>query len=199
MIDTLLHYFSLGGYYIMTPIFLFSVLSVAIILEKAITLRASVVINPQLVAKVKRSLASGNIDDAAKFCAEHNTPMTRIILAGLESGGEQARNRILDAGKLEALRLERYLTTLGTIANISPLFGLLGTVSGMIKVFFTIQQQGLGHSQAMAGGISEALMTTAFGLIVAIPALAAHNYFEAKAQNLVTHMEKHASDIAGML
>ncbi|MBB5022787.1 MotA/TolQ/ExbB proton channel family protein [Desulfurispira natronophila] len=199
MIDSLLHYFSLGGFYIMTPIFLCSVFSIAIILEKLLTLRTSLVLNPQLIGKIKRSLAAGNIDEAARFCQEKNTPMTRIILAGLETGGETARNRIMDTGKLEALRLQRYLTTLGTIANISPLFGLLGTVSGMIKVFFTIQHQGLGQAQAMAGGISEALVTTAFGLIVAIPALAAHNYFEAKAQKLVTHMEKHASDVAGML
>lgn len=199
MIETVMSYFEMGGYAIMTPIFLCSVFALAIILEKFLTLRTNHVIQPRMVDRIKKDLAAGRIVDAIRICQIQNSPMSRIILAGLEATPSNARNRILDEGKLEAARLERYLTSLGTIANISPLLGLLGTVSGMIKVFFTINQQGLGQSQAMAGGISEALITTAFGLIVAIPALAAYNYFDAKVQHLVTHMEKNASDIAGML
>lgn len=199
MFETVISYFEMGGYPVMTPIFLCSVFALAIIFEKLITLRNNKVVQPHLVEKVKRDLGSGKINDAIRLCQNQNSPMGRIILAGLEASPANARNAILDEGKMEASRLQRYLTTLGTVANITPLLGLLGTVSGMIKVFFTINQQGLGQSQAMAGGISEALITTAFGLIVAIPALAAYNYFDAKVQNLVTNMEKHASEIAGML
>lgn len=199
MIEKLLVYFEMGSYPIMVPIFICSVLSIAIILEKLFTLRLGAIVRPRLMDQIKKAISAGQIDTAVKLCVDNENPMTRIVLAGLQAGGVNTGERIHDEGKLEAARLDRYLTTLSTIANISPLLGLLGTVSGMIQVFFTINEQGLGQSQAMAGGISEALITTAFGLIVAIPALAASNYFYAKVEKIITHMEKQASEIAGML
>ena len=118
---------------------------------------------------------------------------TNIVLAGLEIAGRgeaSAKEAVEDAGRHETARLSRYLTALGTIAAVSPLLGLFGTVTGMINVFQTIAQSGVGHASELSGGISQALVTTAFGLLVAIPALVAYNYFQARVDSMVTDLER---------
>ncbi|MFQ6111736.1 MAG: MotA/TolQ/ExbB proton channel family protein, partial [Nitrospinota bacterium] len=132
---------------------------------------------------------------ASTLCRRNSSAMTRVLQAAIvnyDQDKNEIKDIIEDAGRQEVPGLERYLNVLGTIASISPLLGLLGTVAGMIRVFNVITQEGVGHPNQLAGGISEALITTAAGLAVAIPALVFHNYFTSKAEGLVLEMEKYS-------
>jgi biopolymer transport protein ExbB len=120
------------------------------------------------------------------------TNITLAALANFNKGREEIREAIEDAGRHEVPHLERYLTWLSTIASVAPLLGLLGTVMGMIKVFNVISTQGPGNPNALAGGISEALLTTAAGLTVAIPSFVLYNYFVNKADKLIIEIEKNS-------
>ena len=124
---------------------------------------------------------------------KQSSPLGRILAAGLSNayhGREVMKESIEEAASHVVHDLERYLNTLGTIAAIAPLLGLLGTVVGMIKVFAEIMAQGTGNASVLAGGISEALITTAAGLTVAIPALAMHRYFVGKIDAIVVELEQ---------
>ena len=115
------------------------------------------------------------------------------MLAGLEIahiGEAAAKEAVADAGRAETVRLKRYLATLGTVASVAPLMGLLGTVTGMISVFKTIAESGGGQAAELSSGISQALITTATGLLIAIPALVAHNYFQETADGIITDLEQ---------
>ncbi|HKJ88576.1 MAG TPA: MotA/TolQ/ExbB proton channel family protein, partial [Gammaproteobacteria bacterium] len=130
------------------------------------------------------------------------SPLGAVLASGLRSSGLQRdviKESIEETGRHVVADLSRYLTLLGTIAAISPLLGLLGTVLGMIHVFSVITTQGVGDPSVLAGGISQALLTTAFGMSVAIPALAMHRYFNAKLDRLVVDMEQHALRIVEII
>jgi biopolymer transport protein ExbB len=129
---------------------------------------------------------------------KNNGPFINIIRVGLENRRrekEEIRESILDQGRQEARKLERGLTILETVAGIAPLMGLLGTVLGMIEVFRVISEQGLGQTQALSSGISEALITTVVGLSIAIPALVAYNYFTHKVEDIVLEIEKYSGQL----
>jgi biopolymer transport protein ExbB len=133
------------------------------------------------------------VDKATEVCRENPGIYTNIVLSGLELADRSetaVRESVEGAGRHETARLNRYLGTLGTIAGISPLLGLLGTVLGMIEVFNTIAESGAGQAAQLSSGISQALITTATGLLVAIPALVAHNFFREKAEAIVTDLER---------
>jgi biopolymer transport protein ExbB len=182
-----------AGGWVMYPLLLSSLLVVAIIVERSINLRASKVLSPTTVERVSGLVEGGRVDRAVKFCREHPGLFSSIVLAGLEIAGRgegPAKEAVEDAGRHETARLSRYLTALGTIAAVAPLMGLFGTVTGMIDVFRTIAQSGVGHASELSGGISQALVTTAFGLLVAIPALVAYNYYQAKVDSMVTDLER---------
>jgi len=182
-----------AGGWIMYPLLLSSLLVVAIVVERAINLRTSKVLSPTTVQRVSGLVEGGRLDRAVKVCKEHPGLFSSIVLAGLEIAGRgegPAKEAVEDAGRHETARLSRYLTALGTIAAVAPLMGLFGTVTGMIDVFRTIAQSGVGHASELSGGISQALVTTAFGLLVAIPALVAYNYFQARVDLLVTDLER---------
>lgn len=177
----------------MLPILACSVLALTFTIERCWALRRSRVIPSHLVAQVWHSVKSNNLDPAQLRELRSGSPLGRMLAAGLVNmhcSREIVLESIEDRGRHEAHRLERYLNTLGTIAAVSPLLGLLGTVLGMIQVFSSISSAGLGHAAALAGGISQALITTAAGLMVAIPSLMAYRYLRGKVDALVVDMEQ---------
>jgi biopolymer transport protein ExbB len=186
--------FKAGGP-VMWPLLACSLIALAIILERAFNLRVSRILDPGVVERINGLAEGGRADRAVEACREHPGIFTNIVVAGLEMAarGETealAKEAVEDAGRHETARLNRYLGTLGTIVGISPLLGLLGTVLGMIEVFHTIAQTGGGQAAQLSGGISEALITTAAGLLIAIPALVAHSFYVEKAQVIVTDLER---------
>ena len=177
---------------VMYPLGVCSLLVLAILIERAINLRAAKFLDPGIVERVSALVEEGRIDRAIDVCRKQPGLFSNIVLAGLEvadRGEAVAREAVEDAGRHETARLSRYLNALGTMAAIAPLLGLLGTVLGMIDVFRIIAQGG-GGAAALSGGISEALITTAFGLIIAIPALVAYNVFQARVDGIVTDLER---------
>lgn len=184
-----------AGGWLMLPLIACSVLALAIVVERAWALRRIKIIPRHLVAHIWHQLKNKQLDAAQLKTLRSGSPMGRVLAAGLVNlshSREVMLEAIQDVGRHEAHSLERFLNSLGTIASIAPLLGLLGTVLGMIEVFSVIGQQGVGEAGAMAGGISEALITTATGLLVAIPALAAYRYFRGKVDSLVIEMEQEA-------
>ena len=182
-----------AGGIVMVPIIFCSILAVAITLERLWTLRRQRVSPAELTDKVWQWVENRTLTDRQIAALQAHSPLGRILAAGLAN-----RNRdrsvmigaIEDAGRHVVHDLERFLGPLGTIAAISPLLGLLGTVTGMIRTFKAITVSGIGNPTAMAGGIAEALITTAAGLIVAIPALVAYRYLRGRVDALVIKMEK---------
>ena len=183
-----------GGVMII-PLLLTSVAGMAVAIERALFLRRKRIIRPDVLAVVKHS----SIDEVGKAINELSVkegPFVNIIQAGLANRGksrDEIKEIILDRGRQEARTLERGLVILETIAGIAPLMGLMGTVIGMIKVFQVISDVGLGQTQALSSGISEALVTTVVGLAIAIPALIAFNFFTHKVEDLVLEIEEHSA------
>jgi len=184
-----------AGGWLMVPIIACSIIAFAIIAERLWTLRVKRVIPRQLVAQVWDQAKGKKLDVERLQDLRASSPLGRILAAGLMNRNatrDIMKEAIEDTGRHVVHELERYLNTLGTIAAISPLLGLLGTVIGMIQVFSTITTQGVGNPAALAGGISQALITTAAGMSVAIPALMAYRYFRGKVNMLVIRMEQQA-------
>ncbi len=184
-----------SGGWLMLPIVLCSVLAMAIIIERLWALRRSKVVPKHLVAQIYHMRKKNQLDVNAIQALRENSPLGRILASGLvnmHQSREVMKEAIEESGRHVVHELERYLNSLGTIAAISPLLGLLGTVVGMIKVFTVITSQGVGNPNVLAGGISEALITTAAGLTVAIPALIASRYFRRKIDDIVVYMEQEA-------
>lgn len=182
-----------AGGWLMLPIILCSVLALAIVLERLWMLRRDLVAPPGLAERVLQWLEEGPLDERRLHALRAGSPLGRILAAGFErlgEGSERAKEGIEDAGRHEVHFLERYLNTLGTIATIAPLLGLLGTVFGMIHIFSVIVQGGAGDASRLAGGISEALITTAAGLLVAIPALIFYRYLRGRVEEMVIEMER---------
>lgn len=179
----------------MVPILICSVIAMAIVAERFWTLQRKRITPSNLVVQVWQWAKSGNLSEDRIRALRKSSPLGRILAAGLvnrDSSRELMKESIEDVGRHVVHDLDRYLNTLGTIASITPLLGLLGTVIGMIKVFAVITTQGVGDPGVLAGGISEALITTAAGLTVAIPALLFHRYFRGHVDELVVTMEQEA-------
>ncbi len=182
----------LRGGPVMWPILLASVIAMAVAIERAFALRREKIVAPGTSNQVLRLVRDGRVAEAAEVCRHDGGPFARIALAGLEwwsHGTDTVKEAIEDAGRREAPGLMRGLGVIGTVASVSPLLGLLGTVTGMIKVFRTISLTGPGQGQELSAGIAEALLTTAFGLAVAIPALVVHNILASRAERLVLDIE----------
>jgi len=172
-----------------------SVIAVAIVLERLFYLRKSKIIPSELYHEIMKWVATGETKVALETAKTDPSPLMSICqaaLSHLDQPPMELRETIEDAGRHEAPRLERYLTSLHTIAVISPLLGLLGTVTGMIQVFETIVTEGNGNTGLLAGGISQAMVTTAVGLSIAIPSLVFYNYLNRKVEFLLIEMERHA-------
>lgn len=179
----------------MLPIILCSIVSMAIVVERFWTLRRDKILPPELVPQVWQLAKEKEIDDVTLRRIKLNSPLGAVLGAGLinkHHGREMMKSSIEETGRQVVHQLERFLNPLGTIASIAPLLGLLGTVVGMIKVFAAIMIHGVGDPGILAGGISEALLTTAAGLTVAIPSLIFHRYFERLVDEYVLNMEEEA-------
>lgn len=186
----------------MWPIIFCSIVAAAIVLERLWTLQDKRVLPEELPRKVWQLIDNGQVTDKVIATLEQHSPLGRLLAAGLTNrhrSHEVLMERLEDAGRHVVHELERYLNTLGTIAGISPLLGLLGTVTGIIRAFDAIQAGGMGNPQALSGGIAEALVATAAGLCVAIPSLIAYRYLRGKVERLVVEMEKHAIRMADAL
>jgi biopolymer transport protein ExbB len=184
---------------LMWPIILCSIAAAAIVLERLWTLQDRRVLPRELTQKVWQLIESNQINDKVIQALEQNSPLGRVLAAGLTNRHrprEVIMERLEDTGRHVIHELERFLNTLGTIAAISPLLGLLGTVTGIIKAFNAIQAGGMGDPRALSGGIAEALITTAAGLVVAIPALFAYRSLRSKVDGIVIAMEKDAIRLA---
>ena len=179
----------------MLPIIACSVIALAIIVERLWSLQVRRVLPKHLVAQVWRWEKINQLNDERLAELQASSPLGSILAAGIANRHEARvvmKESIEDTGRHIVHELERYLNTLGTVAAITPLLGLLGTVIGMIKVFATITTQGVGNPGALAGGISEALITTAAGMSVAIPTLMFYRYFRGRVRMLVLKMEQEA-------
>ncbi len=184
-----------AGGILMVPIVACSILALAIILERFWTLRVSRVAPQETINELWRWIKKKELNGRKLKALQGSSPLGRVLAGGLmnaKHGREIMKESIEHEASQVIHELERFLNPLGTVATITPLLGLLGTVIGMIKVFAEIQLAGVGNAGNLAGGISEALITTAAGLSVAIPALIAHRYFIRRVDELVVSMEQEA-------
>lgn len=184
-----------AGGWLMLPIIACSVVAAAIILERLWTLQPNRVLPKDLTAEVWKWVKNEQLDPQHIQALHQGSPLGQVLAAGLlkrDESREIVKESIEDTGRHVVHELERYLNPLGTIAAISPLLGLLGTVIGMVKVFAAITASGVGNPSVLAGGISEALITTAAGLTVAIPSLMGYRYLRGRIDGLVVRMEKEA-------
>jgi biopolymer transport protein ExbB len=190
-----------GGVF-MAPIILASIVAAAIFLERLWTLQKKRVLPPELTEKVWRWVESDQLQEKHIAALEQNSALGKILAAGLANRHRDraiVKEAIEDTGRHVVHELERFLNALGTIASMSPLLGLLGTVSGMIRTFSDITDQGVGNPQILAGGISEALVSTAAGLVVAIPAVMGYRFLRTRVESLVVQMEKESMKLVEAL
>ncbi len=179
----------------MVPIILASVVALAIIGERFWSLQRKKIIPSQLLAHIWHLHRENKLDESSIRTIRASSPLGRVLAAGLlnrQHGREVMKDSIEEVGRHVAHELERYLTTLGSIAAVTPLLGLLGTVDGIIRVFSALAVDGINDPAVLSHGISEALICTASGLIVAIPSLFFHRYFEALVDDHVLQMEENA-------
>jgi len=190
------------GGIIMFPLLLCSVLALAIIIERFWTLRISRLAPKSMVQDLWAAIRKKELNARKIKELKETAPLGRVLAAGLvnaKHGREIMKESIQEEASHVVHEMERFLTALGTIAVITPLLGLLGTVIGMIKVFAQLQLEGAGNAAALAGGISEALITTAAGMTVAIPALIFHRYFLRRVDEIVVDMEQESLRLVEVL
>jgi biopolymer transport protein ExbB len=191
------------GGILMWPIMMCSVVGLAITVERIIALRRADIDTREFMDIMRQVLRQNRIREAIEICDETEAPVARIMKAGIlkhNRGKEDIREAIEDAGRFEIPRLEKYLSALATCANIAPLLGLLGTVSGMIKAFAQIQnKRGQVNPSDLAEGIGNALVTTAAGLAVAIPILVIYNYLVSRVDSMINEMELSSSELIELL
>jgi len=186
-----------GGIFI-HPIILCSIIALAVFLERLWILRRKNIIPTEFIRNVEELLKKQKISDAIFLCQGDPSSIARVFFAGLKNAGRGmwlVKESIEERGSREASTLEKRVGILSTIANLTPLLGLLGTVSGMIKTFNVISVQGVGNPAPLAGGIAEALITTAAGLSVAIPTLVCYRIIKDKAESLIFQMEENSIKI----
>lgn len=191
------------GGFMMIPLALCSIIAVSILIERLISLRKIRINARTFLLQVKNLLLRRRIDEAIMLCKSTPGPVAGITQAGLlkhQKTRDEIKDAIEGAARTEIYQLERYLGILGTIAAIAPLIGFLGTVTGMIRAFMQVQNLG-GNVDAsvLAGGIWEALITTAAGLIVGIPALIFYNWLQSKVEQFVFEMQESSNELMDML
>ncbi|MBN2461259.1 MAG: MotA/TolQ/ExbB proton channel family protein [Candidatus Cloacimonetes bacterium] len=190
--------FILQGGVVMFPLLVCSILALAVIIEKMVTLKKKRVIRPEILEVLADIRKPEDVGLAVSFCNRKSGVFASLVctsLNSLEIPAAEIKEILSDQGRQEIRTLERGLNILETVATIAPVLGLLGTVLGMIKVFNVISIQGVGDPATLSGGISEALISTAAGLAVAIPTLVFYNYLSHKAESLILDIEKHINDL----
>lgn len=197
-----IHYFTAGGP-IMYPILLCSVVALAIIIERWNFLRRVRRANERFLQEVRPHLHPGSLEDAVRVCRTSRAPLAHVFLAGLvrvADGEDRTRQAIEEVGREEVSEFERSMGALSSIIGGATLLGFLGTVTGLIKAFQQVERlQGAVNPSALASGIWEALLTTAFGLMVAIPASFAHGLIVSRIQGEVRHMEERSRRLMVLL
>jgi biopolymer transport protein ExbB len=191
-----------SGGWLMVPIIACSIVSLAIIGERFWSLNSKKILPSELVSSVWKLHKANQLDKSKVQSLSNSSPLGRVLAAGIMNqshGREIMKESIEEVGRQIAHDLEKYLNSLGTIASITPLLGLLGTVIGMINVFAAIMANGVGDPTVLAGGISQALITTASGMSVAIPSLMFYRYFRGKVDELVIQMETEALKLVEMM
>ncbi len=197
----LVEFFNKGGKFMWGLLFL-SIVGVAVIIERAFTLHKARSDVRKLMEQVVGALKKGRLDEALDTCANMRGPIPQILHAGLmraKKGTEAVQKAIEIAGIIEMSFLERGLIILATVANVAPLLGFLGTVSGMVGAFEAIAQAEQVSAKLVASGISEALITTMTGLMIAIPTQVAHNLFVQRIDRFVVEMEDSAAELVDVL
>ena len=193
---TFWEYMEKGGP-VMWPILIFSIIAFGFAIERFFVLRRARINVNEFLAKVRKALiVNRSIRDAVKICEQYQGPVASIMKAGLLKYGqpkEDVEKSIENAAMYEMSRLERGLIVIATAANIEPMLGFLGTVTGMINSFDALAKQGLSNPGAVASGISEALITTASGLMIAIPLQLIYNYYMSKINKFVRDIETAAN------
>lgn len=189
----MLELFSKGGW-IMYFLLLSSIVALAVTIERLLYLRRKKILVPDIITALDQIKAPEDLNLTQSICQKFDGPFSRILLTTIENrdlSAEELRSLVEDDGRQAVRSLERGLGTLETVAAIAPLLGLLGTVLGMIKVFDVIQTLGVGQAKALSGGISEALITTAAGLMIGIPVLIVYNYFRHRSEVFILDIEKY--------
>jgi biopolymer transport protein ExbB len=198
----LLEIFLKGGI-IMWLILISSIIGLAVVIDRFIVLRKARINIPAFLVRIRGFIKKKDISGAISHCMEEKSPVANVVRKGLKKykfGHDRVKEAIENAGSQEISKLEKGLTVLATVAGIAPLLGFLGTVTGMIQAFMTIEDlAGAANPSDLAGGIWEALITTAFGLIVGIPALAFYNYFLSAIKRLVGEIEVVANDVVEVI
>ena len=190
------------GGIVMYPIFLCSIVALAVFIERLLILRRKRIIPGEFIQAIEAQITAQDIKGAMALCEKDHSSISNIFLSGLKNAGKGmwlVKEAIEERGGRESIILEKRVGILSTIAQLSPLLGLLGTVSGMIKTFNVISLQGVGNPTMLAGGISEALITTATGLCVAIPTLVCYRIVKDKADSLIFEMEENSVRIIELL
>jgi len=201
MLDFNMELIQKGGV-LMYPIIFLSVLSLAIFLERLVALRTSNFAPADFKEKIKQAVAAKDISEALNMCAQNGSALAHIskdILSNLDLPLQRLMETAEESGRYQATKLTRFLSSMQAIASIAPLLGLLGTVIGMIKTFIVIGQQGVGNAQALAGGISEALITTAAGLSVAIPTVVFYYIIRFRSIRVTAELERSAAEIVNQV
>ncbi len=184
---------------VMVLIGLCALVATVIVVERFLFFRSVGKDEGLLLSKVREAVSASRFDDALAVCGTNESPLARLLEAGIRSrdlSEADVKEAVLNAASREVPRLERYITALGTIANISTLLGLFGTVTGNIRAFGVLGASGaMGNPALLAGAIAEALVTTAAGLAVSIPTIVFYNYFTTRANKKITEMESSVGDL----
>lgn len=191
-----------SGGWVMVPLIIMAVVATAITLERSWSLRRSEVLPYGISHDIEAWSRGKTLDNSEIQRLKSNSPLGELLAGALyvrHKPREVIKERIEDVGRHVSHELNRFLPTLGTIASVSPLLGLLGTVTGMITMFLTILETGVGDANQLAGGIGQALISTAGGLCIAIPTLLLHRYFRGKVAGYVIEMEKVAMNLLDVL
>ncbi len=192
----------LGAGPIMIPLLVCSVFSLAIIMERAINLRKSKVLKPEIIQTIEAIKSPKDIPFAISKCEVIEGPFSNLLRRILSNNHLTREEKFIDIqamGRQETRVLEKRLWLLEVITAIAPLLGLLGTVLGLEDIFAIISELGLGHAKAFAGGLAVAIRTTVFGLCIAIPSLVAYNYFDRKVDGYVREIEEYSLTILNKL
>ena len=191
------------GGFIMVLILLLSLVAAVIIIERFLYFRRIRVDEDKMINRLRSTLEKRHYDEAISICENNPSPVANLMKVGIEHraySGSEIRESIMGAANLEIPKMERFLSALGTIAHISPLLGLLGTVTGNIKAFGILGGFGaMGDPSMLASGISEALLTTAAGLVVSIPSIIFYNHLVAKVNHTIIHLENRVNDMTLLL
>ncbi len=186
----------------MIPIGVCSLVGLMVLIERSLALRRRRIVLPEIVGVVETLDAGNDFGVAYAILERHPGPFANVVRAGLDHSGAEwtiIRDAMQEAGRQEAVVLTRNLNVIETVAAVAPLLGLLGTVTGMIRLFNAMAARGLGQAQYLSSGIAEAMITTAAGLIIGIPALVAHNWLRGRAEAIIHELEAYASRVLDTL